>query len=99
VKPAWVNKLSIGLCITRFAFYLAFYTTDAQWQLNLIPLWIADLPITVIYWWLPVPIGEAFIGPVWWFFLPQLIWWAIYGRRMKKNNRMKEPGKEPKISK
>jgi len=81
MRPSWVNKLSIGLGVMRLACYLFFFhplTTDAQWQLDLIPLNIADFPITMLYWWLPAPIGEAFIGPVWWYFLPKLIWWVFY---------------------
>ena len=80
-RPKWVNNLSIGLGIMRLACYLFFFqplTTDAQWQLDLIPLNIADFPITMLYWWLPAPIGEAFIGPVWWFFMPRFVWWFFY---------------------
>ena len=80
MKPSWVNKLSIGFGVSRLGIYLVFFltsSTDAQWQLGYIPLWILDFPITLIYWKLPLPIGEAFIGPAWWFLLPQLLWWPF----------------------
>lgn len=82
MKPSWINKLGIGLGITRLVCYFLFqpHSRDALWQVELFPLWIADLPITLLYWWLPIPIGEAFIGPVWWYFLPQLIWWVKHGQ-------------------
>jgi len=44
-RPKWVNNLSIGLGVMRLACYLIFFhplTTDAQWQLDLITLNIAD---------------------------------------------------------
>jgi hypothetical protein len=85
MKPLWINKLSIGLGAARLlAVMLVSYpnSTEAQWQLSYTPLWIADFPITFLYWWLPIPVGEAFIGPVWWYFLPQFIWRAIYRVRL-----------------
>jgi len=72
-----INKLSIGFGAGRLIVFLLIYLNqsfDAQWQLAYIPILIADLPITLLYWKLPFPIGEAFIGPLWWFILPRIIW-------------------------
>jgi hypothetical protein len=88
VKPLWINKLSIGFGAARLiAVVLISYpeSFDAQWQLSYAPLWIADFPITLLYWWLPIPVGEALIGPVWWFFLPQLALRLVNGLRVVFN--------------
>lgn len=52
---------------------------DAQWQLAYAPLWVADLPVSVVYLYLgvPIPIAEAVIGPVWWFLLPVMVWRGV----------------------
>jgi hypothetical protein len=63
--------------LARIAAYLALSvpTDQAQWQLALLPLNLADFPITFIYWFIvPAPFGEMVIGPIWWFALPILIW-------------------------
>jgi hypothetical protein len=80
-KPKWINNLSIGLGATRLVIYLAFFThtsTGAQWQLDYVFLWLIDLPITAVYFLLPIPIGEAIVGPAWWYCLPKLIWWVFF---------------------
>lgn len=68
--------LILALCAAALrvaAFFFIFLNNRsdvAQWQLAYVPLWIADLPISLTYRWLPVPWAEAIIGPVWWFCLP-----------------------------
>jgi hypothetical protein len=49
---------------------------DAQWQLSYMPVWVMDFPISIAYFLfrIPIPWGEAAIGPVWWFFVPIIIW-------------------------
>ena len=68
----------------RFAAFVAIYSTqsyDAQWQFEYLPLWISDLPISLVYIFarLPIPYAEGIIGPIWWFFLPFGVWW-LWGR-------------------
>ena len=82
-----INKLSIGFSAGRAILFLLIYLTtqsfDAQWQLAYIPILIIDLPVSLLYWRLPFPIGEAFIGPVWWFILSRLVWGAISRDKIK----------------
>ena len=62
----------------------------AQWQLSYIPLMLADLPISVGYLFcrVPFPIGEAVIGPMWWFALPIVVWRlrVMWHTRRRKND-------------
>jgi hypothetical protein len=75
------------LCVLRLAAFYAIYatrSTDAQWQLAYLPLWLIDFPVSVSYFSLPIPRAEAVIGPIWWFVLPLLVWlirrrWAKAG--------------------
>jgi hypothetical protein len=54
-------------------------STDAQWQLAYLPFWVTDLPISVLYGFFPPPLPELIAGPIWWYFLPILLW-TIYAR-------------------
>jgi len=69
--------VAFGLAVIRLAaFFFIFLnnrTDVAQWQLAYVPLWIADLPVSLTYRWLPVPWAEAIIGPIWWFCLPVIV--------------------------
>jgi hypothetical protein len=83
-----INTLSIWFGVTRLFVYLIFFHSDtltAQWQLGYIPLWIIDLPVTILYFKLPIPIGEAVIGPIWWACLPQLAWFIYFRTRSGPN--------------
>lgn len=76
--------LSLGLAAVRLAaFFFIFLNQshDAQWQLSYLPLWIADLPISFLYFILPIPWAEAIIGPLWWFGLPMIISRLLRRRR------------------
>jgi len=80
VIPGWVDTAGKVLCGLRFSAFLIVQISspargDAQWQLVYMYLWVADLPITLLYWWLPTPIGEAIVGPAWWYVMPRVIWW------------------------
>lgn len=88
--PRKVLIWSAGLAVARwFAYYFiqANLSHDAQWQLTYIPLWIADLPISVVYFVLrlPIPLPEAVIGPIWWFFVPIIVWRLFARRKSDKN--------------
>lgn len=77
--PRKILLWSIALAAVRlFAFYVihAGQSHDAQWQLSYLPLWIADLPVSLGYfaYQLPIPLAEAVIGPLWWFFVPIIVW-------------------------
>ena len=76
------------LASIRLLAFIALYatqSTDAQWQLSYLPLWIADLPISAVYFLCPIPFAEAFIGPIWWFLVPIIIWrFARRWRTQKK---------------
>jgi hypothetical protein len=71
--------LSFALCLAALrvaAFFFIFLharTDQAQWQLEYVPLWFADLPVSLTYRFLPVPWAEAIIGPIWWSCLPVII--------------------------
>jgi len=80
MKPALINSLSVWLGLGRFFCFLFIYgcATGAQWQLGYIPIYLVDMPVTLLYWKLPWPIGEAIIGPLWWCCLPQIVWWIYY---------------------
>jgi len=77
---------SAVLAATRFlAFYLIYanQSHDAQWQLSYLPIDIVDFPISIAYFVcrLPIPLAEAVIGPVWWFFVPIIVWRFFRSRR------------------
>lgn len=93
-KLSWINSLSIGLGTARLIFYFAINPTsrDALWQFSFVPLWIIDFPVSVLYCVLPIPIGEAIIGPLWWYCLPKLGWWFFYEMGAKKLSMNKENG-------
>jgi len=76
--------------------FVAFWAIDAnvsrdvaQWQLSYIPLLLADLPISAGYMLcrVPFPIGEAIVGPIWWFTLPIVIWGVrrVWHTRQRNN--------------
>jgi hypothetical protein len=74
---------STVLAALRFSLYAIIYfnqSHDAQWQLSYLPLWIVDLPISVLYFKFPIPLAEGIVGPSWWFFLP-LIAWRVFRRQ------------------
>ena len=92
------------LSAVRIALFLVIYlsgnTYSAQWQLAYVPFLFIDLPASIIYltagW--PVPVPEAIVGPLWWFFMPLGVWWLVWGRRKRKgtatmqsNNRWRGP--------
>jgi hypothetical protein len=61
----------------RLSIFAAIYFTqshDAQWQLSYLPLWVVDLPISFLYHWIEFPSAEGLLGPIWWFFLPIIVW-------------------------
>ncbi len=68
-RPAWwpwAVGAALGVCRLLAYFLLASPTYVAQWQLSCIPLWLLDLPWSLIYFWvLPFPIGEMILGPIW----------------------------------
>ena len=70
------------------AFFLIFLnqSSDALWQFEYLPLWIADFPLSLLYFAfeLPIPTAEGIIGPIWWFLLPLAIWWVLKLRRNRQ---------------
>src|ERR1039457_2942776 len=84
-RKVWI--LSATLASVRFLAFLGIYANqshDAQWQLSYFPLWVVDFPISVAYFVCPVPFAEAVIGPIWWFFVPMIIWWLFRSRKSKQ---------------
>ena len=78
--PPKLRIASAGFAALRFVavmIVVANQSHDAQWQLSYIPFWIADFPVSLTYHFLPAPWPEVIVGPVWWFFLPILLW-GIY---------------------
>ena len=79
--PKSIIKWGISLAFVRLLLFLFVYfnqSTDAQWQLSYLPFWLIDFPISIIYFFvpLPIPLAEGVIGTIWWFFLP-IIYWKI----------------------
>ena len=59
-----------GLAIIRLAAFAVLFSrqsADAQWQLVYLPLSAADFPLSLSYRYLPFPLPEAVLGPLWWF--------------------------------
>jgi hypothetical protein len=88
MRRVWQAVLLLGLgAILGFCRLMAFYALDlpadhAQWQMNYIPLWAVDFPISGVYFFLvPAPIAEKYVGPIWWIVLPSLVWWIWLRRR------------------
>jgi len=89
MMPRKVLIVSATLASLRFlAFYVIYanQSHDAQWQLAYIPIWAVDFPISIAYsvCRLPIPLAEAAIGPIWWFFVPIIIW-RLFLRRKSQN--------------
>jgi hypothetical protein len=66
------REVTIGavFAIIRFVAFAMFFSrqsVDAQWQLIYLPLWAADFPLSLLYRFLPFPLPEAILGPLWWF--------------------------------
>lgn len=73
----------------RMVLFLALFavqSTDAQWQLVYLPLWVLDFPVSLGYFYLrlPIPWVEAIVGPIWWFILPLLAWLVLGRRRLHR---------------
>jgi len=86
--PYGVLGLCVILGLARLGAALALKSTDAQWQLNYIPIWLVDLPWSAIYFFLlPFPIGEYVIGPIWWALLPLLVWRGLQWRAARRARR------------
>ena len=87
--PKRVLVVSSTLGVARFVAFIILFagqSTDAQWQLVYLPLWVADFPVSRLYRFLPIPLPEALIGPVWWFCFPLLVWRvAKAGRRRSES--------------
>jgi hypothetical protein len=83
----WGGALA-GARALGFCLIYANQSHDAQWQLSYFPLWVIDFPVSIFYFVIPVPIpaAEGIVGPIWWFFLP-LIVWRLFLFRRKSNNR------------
>jgi hypothetical protein len=82
MPPRKIRIWSIAFATARFAIFAAIYfnqSHDAQWQLSYLPLWIVDLPISFLYHWVPYPLAEGLIGPIWWFLIP-IIFWRLFPR-------------------
>ena len=76
-----------SLAAIRIVAFLSIYihqSTDAQWQLAYIPLWIIDFPISITYVLLPCPFAEAVVGPIWWFGLALLVGRFLQRRKTKR---------------
>jgi hypothetical protein len=76
--PRKILISSTALAAARWLAFYAIYVNqshDAQWQLSYLPLDAVDLPISIGYFVcrLPIPLAEAIIGPIWWFFVPIII--------------------------
>ena len=58
---------------------------QAALELGYEPALIADFPISLLYLVSPIsgPLLAAIVGPIWWFLLPIVVWWLIWGRRIK----------------
>ncbi len=89
--PRKILLWSIALAAVRlFAFYVIYadQSHDAQWQLSYLPLWVADFPVSVGYivCRLPIPLAEAVIGPLWWFFVPIIVWSLFHRNKITTIN-------------
>jgi hypothetical protein len=85
ITPRWVWHLGLVLGAVRLGAYFVLATPRdvAQWQLAYIPLWLADLPCSLLYFFIvPAPTGEALVGPIWWTLLPYFVA-RLLGRRVK----------------
>jgi hypothetical protein len=77
--------------LVAFAVLASRQTFDAQWQLNYLPLWVADFPLSLVYHFLPFPLPEAIIGPLWWLCVGLAISFTVqearrhFGRRRQTN--------------
>jgi len=81
----WVLGAILGLF--RLGAFLAvdLPRDHAQWQLNYLLLWLLDVPWSFIYFFvLPPPIGEMFLGPIWWGLLPYLVWKELRRRAARR---------------
>lgn len=68
-----VFVVAFTLAAARLAAFLVTFlnqSRDAQWQLSYCPLWVADFPISLTYFVLPIHWAEGILGPIWWFCLP-----------------------------
>jgi len=85
--PNQVWAFSVALSLLRLGafFMFAVPTHMAQWQLNMIPLWILDFPISLVYFFIiPAPYAESILGPIWWALLPYLVWRIAQRIRRKR---------------
>jgi hypothetical protein len=60
---------------------------QAALELGYKPALVADFPVSLVYLVAPIPgpTLAAIVGPIWWFFLPIVGWWLIWGRRDKSS--------------
>jgi hypothetical protein len=92
------RELTIGIALAiirlvAFAVIASHQTADAQWQLIYLPLWAADLPLSLTYHFLPFPLPEAIIGPLWWLCIGFAISFILGERRrhFAKNREVTKP--------
>lgn len=68
--------LAYNLVISGWGF--RYMDLDRLWLTpTYVHLWVIDFPVSLVYMYLfdlPAHIGEAYIGPIWWTFLPYFIW-------------------------
>jgi hypothetical protein len=60
---------------------------QAGLELGYKPALVADFPVSLLYLIAPKagPYVAAIVGPIWWFFLPIVGWWLIWGRSNRPN--------------
>lgn len=83
----------IGVCLGLGTCRLiAYYLVTSQWNYSLgltlsyFHLLVVDFPVSLVYTLLELPgdIGLAYIGPIWWAFLPYFIWKLHSIRKLKQ---------------
>ena len=85
---AYMLLIAFTLAGIRFFVFKLIYShlsRDAMWQFEYLPLGVLDFPVSIVYFALPIPFGEEFLGPIWWFAFPILVW-----RHCQKRKRTSE---------
>lgn len=90
-RRVWVicTALSTARIVTfLFVYFSDGGTASAQWQLAFLPFLAIDFPASALYElrFMPIPLTEAIVGPIWWFLMPLGVWWLVVGRRSKRTS-------------
>ena len=88
--PTQVRTFSLCFLLVRLTF-VGFLVLSghpqAGLELGYKPALVADFPVSLLYLIAPNTGAyvAAIVGPIWWFFLPIVGWWLIWGRSNKSN--------------